>query len=284
MSALEQFAPGVGATTAPAAQATPAWPWRSAVPAPLRRLLLALALPVSIVVLWQWAAVNAWVPPQILPAPALVWDSLLELARGGELLDGFLISLQRIASGLALGGPLGLALGVWLGVSARARAHLEPTLRALFAVPTLGWIPILILIFGIDEALKVIVIAKAVMVPVVLNTSRGIRQIPLAYTEAARVLRLRRWTQLTRLTLPASLPTVFSGFRLGLSHAFIALIVVEMLAATEGIGYMMVWGRKLFQLDIVIVGIVVVGLTGYALDRLLRRLETALSRWVPHHG
>lgn len=281
MAAYEHTASGVGASTgAPA----PAWHWRSALPVPLRRLLLALALPVAVAALWQWAASQALVPPQILPAPALVLETFGELARGGELLDGFLISLQRIGSGLGIGGPLGLALGVWLGVSARARSHLEPTLRALFAVPTLGWIPILILIFGIDEALKVIVIAKAVMVPVVLNTSRGIRHIPVAYTEAARVLRLGRWTRLTRLTLPASLPVVFSGFRLGLSHAFIALIVVEMLAATEGIGYMMVWGRKLFQLDIVIVGIVVVGLTGYALDVLLRRLERGLSRWMPHHG
>ena len=281
MAAFEHTATRVGA---PQGARAPAWNWRAAVPAPLRRLLLALALPVAVVVLWQWAAVRALVPPQILPAPALVLDTFLELARSGELLDGFLISLQRIASGLGIGGPLGLALGIWLGVSARARSHLEPTLRAVFAVPTLGWIPILILIFGIDEALKVIVIAKAVMVPVVLNTSRGIRNIPVAYTEAARVLRLSRWTRLTRLTLPASLPVVFSGFRLGLSHAFIALIVVEMLAATEGIGYMMVWGRKLFQLDIVIVGIVVVGLTGYALDVLLRRLERRLSRWMPHHG
>lgn len=279
MAAYEHTVNGVGAPTG-----APSWHWRTALPTPLRRLLLALALPVGMVAMWQWAAAYTLVPPQILPAPALVLDSFVELARGGELLDGFLISLQRIGSGLGIGVPLGLVLGVWLGVSARARSHLEPTLRALFAVPTLGWIPILILVFGIDEALKVIVIAKAVMVPVVLNTSRGIRQIPVAYVEAARVLRLSRWTRLTRLTWPATLPTVFSGFRLGLSHAFIALIVVEMLAATEGIGYMMVWGRKLFQLDIVIVGIVVVGVTGYALDLLLRRLERALSRWLPDHG
>jgi sulfonate transport system permease protein len=138
MAALEHLAGGVGASPLPRAAA---WPWRTALPAPLRRLLLALALPAAIVALWQWAAVWGWVPPQILPAPALVWDTFLELARGGELLDGFLISLQRIGSGLALGGPLGLALGIWLGVSARARSHLEPTLRALFAVPTLAGFP-----------------------------------------------------------------------------------------------------------------------------------------------
>lgn len=251
---------------------------------PLRRVLLALALPAAILLLWQLTVARQWVSPQILPAPTLVLGTFLERAHSGELGAGLLISLQRIASGLAIGGVLGLALGVWLGVSQRACTYLEPTLRALFAVPTLGWIPILILIFGIEETLKIIVISKAVLVPVVMSTSRGIRNIPMAYIEAARVLRLRRWTYLTRLTLPASLPIVFSGFRLGLSHAFIALIVVEMLAATEGIGYMMVWGRTLFQLDIVVVGIVVVGVVGYALDVALRRLEQSLSRWLPDHG
>jgi sulfonate transport system permease protein len=260
--------------------ASPA-PWRGG-PA-LQRLLLALALPLAVLLLWQLAAAQEWVSPQILPAPLLVLQTLADLAAGGELLTDFRISLVRIASGLAIGGTLGLALGVWLGLSAPARAYLEPTLRALFAVPTLGWIPILILIFGIDEALKIIVISKAVMVPVVLHTARGIREIPQTYLEAARVLRLPPWIRLTRITLPASLPTVFSGLRLGLSHAFISLVVVEMLAATEGIGYMMVWGRKLFQLDVVIAGILVVGLCGYALDRLLRRGENALSRWRPEH-
>lgn len=258
-------------------------PQRLRVGPTLQRLALALALPLSVLLLWQLAAAQAWVSPQILPAPALVLQTLRELIAGGELLADFRISLARIATGLAIGGPLGLALGLWLGLSPGARRHLEPTLRALFAVPTLGWIPILILVFGIDEALKVIVISKAVMVPVVIHTARGVREIPLAYQEAARVLRLSPWTRLTRLALPAALPTVFSGLRLGLSHAFISLVVVEMLAATEGIGYMMVWGRKLFQLDVVIAGIVVVGLCGCALDRLLGRGERALSRWRPEH-
>lgn len=279
MASLSSTALG-GTAAEPAAPqpAQRAWP-------ALQRLGLALALPLALLLLWQLAAAREWVSAQILPAPAQVLQTLADLAAGGELLADFRISLVRIASGLAIGGTLGLALGVWLGVSPAARRGLEPTLRAFFAVPTLGWIPILILVFGIDEVLKTIVISKAVMVPVVLHTARGIREIPESYLEAARVLRLSPWTRLTRLTLPACLPTVFSGLRLGLSHAFISLVVVEMLAATEGIGYMMVWGRKLFQLDVVVAGILVVGLCGYALDRLLRRGERALSRWRPeHHG
>jgi sulfonate transport system permease protein len=177
-----------------------------------------------------------------------------------------------------------LLTGILLGVSERVRDYVEPTLRGLFAVPSIGWIPILILIFGVDETLKILIIAKAVFVPLVINTAQGIRNVPIAYREAAQVMKLRAVTRLFKLTIPASLPSIFSGVRLGLSHAFIALVVVEMLAATEGIGYMMVWGRKLFQIDTVIVGMLIVGVLGYALDKVLRSIETRLSTWTPPHG
>lgn len=256
---------------------------QTATPTRVRHVLQALALPALLLLLWQVSAVNQWVSPQILPTPQRVLATFTELLLSGEISEHLRISLQRIASGLLLGGVSGLAIGIWLGTSAWARRYVEPTLVALFSVPTLGWIPILILIFGIEETLKILVIAKAVLVPVVLHATRAIRQIPQSYIEAARVLRLRPWTRLTRLTLPACFPVVFSGFRLGLSHAFIALVVVEMLAATEGIGYMMVWGRTLFQLDIVIVGILVVGVVGFSLDVALRQLERRIGRWQPGH-
>jgi len=243
-------------------------------------LLLPLLLPALLLALWQLAASQAWLSAQVLPAPAFVWDSFLELWRNGDIGSALIISLHRIALGFGAGAVTGLAMGIVLATSDRFRSYVEPLLKALFAVPSIGWIPILILIFGVDEALKVLIIAKAVFVPFVINTQQGIRDIPVAYREAAAVLHLTRWTRLTRLTLPAALPALFSGFRLGLSHAFIALVVVEMLAATEGIGYLMVWGRKLFQIDVVIVGMVLVGILGVALDTILRRAERRLSRWT----
>lgn len=243
--------------------------------------LLPFALPLFVLIAWQLAAQQGWMPAQILPAPKLVAGTFADLASNGDITTSLLVSLHRIARGFALGAGIGFGLGVLLGSSARARACLEPTLRALFAIPTLGWIPILILVFGIDEALKVLIIAKAVLVPITLSTAQGIRNVPVAYLEAAQALRLTRWTRFTRLTVPASLPSIFSGIRLGLGHAFTALVVVEMLAGSDGIGYTMVWGRTLFQIDIVIVGMVMVGVIGFALDAALRRLERRFSRWVP---
>jgi sulfonate transport system permease protein len=139
-------------------------------------------------------------------------------------------------------------------------------------------------VFGLDETLKLIIIAKASFVPTVFATSQAIRNVPQHYLEAGRVLRLRRRTWLTKLLIPATLPTVFGGLRMALSSAWIALIVVEMLAATEGVGYMMVWGRTLFQIDIVIVGMLVIGLLGFAMDAGLSRIERALRLWEPQHG
>jgi sulfonate transport system permease protein len=245
------------------------------------RRLVPLLLPAAVLVLWQVATMRGWMSVQTLPSPDLVAATFVELVKGGDIAANLTISARRIAEGFAIGAAAGLAFGIWLGVSDRAQAYLGPLFRALAAVPSLGWLPIFILIFGIEEPLKLIIIAKAVFVPIVINTSQGIRNIPASYVEAARVLRLKRWSRFVKLIVPASLPTIFSGVRLGLSHAFIALIVVEMLAATEGIGYMMTWGRTLFQTDIVIVGMIVVGVTGFLLDRALRRLETSLRRWAP---
>lgn len=246
------------------------------------RRLLPFALPLALLLLWTLASHQQWLSPQILPAPRQVALTLLELWQEGELLSALGISAQRLAWGCLLGTAIGLSLGCLLACHTRARELLEPLLRALFAVPTIGWIPILILIFGVDEALKIIIIAKAVTVPVTLHTSEGLQQVPRHLREVGEVLRLSPRTRFLRLTLPAALPTIASGLRLGLSSAFIALIVVEMLAATEGIGYMMVWGRTLFQLDIVLAGMLVVGLLGYALDALLRRLTNHFQRWEHH--
>ncbi|OVZ63034.1 hypothetical protein CDO44_03850 [Pigmentiphaga sp. NML080357] len=265
----------IAAPAASAPRPRNAGAWRSA--------LLPLLLPAVALCAWQLAASRGWMAPQILPAPELVLASFLELLESGDIAANFAVSLHRIGLGFGIGAALGLATGIALGVSDTARDYADPLLRALFAVPSIGWIPILILIFGIAETLKILIVAKAVFVPIVINTSQGIRDIPHAYLEAARALRLRPWTRFTRLVLPASLGPVFSGVRLGLGHAFIALIVVEMLAATEGIGYMMVWGRKQFQTDVVIVGMIVVGLAGFALDRVLLGIEKTLSRWVPPH-
>lgn len=240
--------------------------------------LTPLILPLIVLLAWQWTVDRGWIAIQILPPPAQVFSTLGALLRDGTIGENLEISLSRIAIGFAVGGGLGLAFGVLLGVSHRAEQYLGPLFRAIAQIPSIGWLPILILIFGIGEALKYVIIAKACFVPIVLNTSEGIRNIPAPYIDVARVFRLRRPSLLLKLVLPAALPDIFSGVRLAISSAWIALIVVEMLAATNGVGYMMIWGRTLFQTDVVMAGMIVIGVIGLVIDAGLKAGERRLRK------
>jgi sulfonate transport system permease protein len=166
-----------------------------------------------------------------------------------------------------------------MGLSPTLKDYVYPLFNAFSQVPVLGWLPLLMLLVGIDEALKVILVAKAALVPVALNTYHGIRGVPTRFIEVARVLRFSRWQLLSRVVFPAALPTVWNGIRYGLTHAWLALVVVELLASSEGLGFMIVYGRQLFQLDVVMAAVIVVGAAGCLLDRLLAAIELWLLRW-----
>ncbi len=255
-----------------------------AAPSHGRRLGAALVpwlVPALTALLWYLASRQQWMSPQILPSPEVVAKTALELA-SGELGGQLWISVQRLALGLLGGVSTGLLLGAVLGASARAERLIYPTFSALAQVPTLAWIPLFMLFFGIGELLKWVVLVKAIVVPVTVHTLVGVRDVPPRLREAAAVLRLPRGVRLWRLTVPAALPSVLTGLRLALSQGWAALLAVELLASSEGIGYLMVWGRQLFMLDIVLVCILVVGLTGgvmaWAMHRLSQRWCTGRSR------
>jgi sulfonate transport system permease protein len=238
-------------------------------------------LPLALLALWQVTTSAGWLAPQILPTPATVAATFVDLITGGDILDSLAISLRRITLGFAIGTVVGLPIGIVLGRSARLEQYLGPSLRAIAQVPSLGWLPFLMLIFGLGETLNYVIIAKACFIPIALNTSAGIRNLSPQHLEMARAFRLRRKTMLLRVTVPGALPSIFSGVRLALSHAWIAMVVVEMLADTAGVGYLMTWGRTLFQIDVVIVGMILIGVIGFLMDRGLRHIERRLQRWRP---
>lgn len=260
--------------SASAPSATPAWrrDWLSAT-------LLAWPVPLALLGLWYLAARFEWIPPQVLPAPDAVLATLEDLYRSGELWSNLQISALRVAGGFAVGLAGGLALGAAMGLSPRFRDYVYPTFKAFSQVPVLGWLPLLMLLVGIDEALKIILIAKAALVPIAINTYKGIHNVPTRYLEVARVLKLTRWQTLSRVVFPAAAAPIWNGVRYGLTHAWLALVVVELLASSEGLGYMIVYGRQLFQLDMVIAAVIVVGAVGFTLDKALALAEQAVLRW-----
>ena len=251
----------------------PGWPLIS-------QRLLPWLLPISLLALWWLASRNQWMSEQILPAPALVWSSALELGHG-ELWSHLAISLQRLFWGLLAGIAAGALLGGALGFSRRLERLVFPTFGALSQIPTLAWIPLFMVFFGIGEVLKLVVLIKAVVVPVTLHTLVGVRDAQPRLREAAAVLRLPPALLVRRLVLPAALPAFMAGVRLALATGWTSLLAVELLASSEGIGYLMVWARQLFMLDIVFVCILVIGLLGVCMDRGIGWLDRRLVHW-PH--
>ncbi|AYC32774.1 ABC transporter permease [Pseudomonas cavernae] len=262
---------------------SPTAAWRGARafwPPQVAARLLPWLLPSALALLWWLASHYRWMSAQILPAHELVWQTALELAHG-DLASHLGISLQRLLCGLLLGVFGGAVLGAWLGFSARAERLVFPTFTALAQIPTLAWIPLFMLLFGIGEALKLVVLVKAVVVPVTVHTLVGVRDAQPKLREAAAVLRLPPRLLIWRLVLPAALPSFMAGLRLALATGWSSLLAVELLASSEGLGYLMVWGRQLFMLDIVFVCILVIGLVGVALDRGIQALDRRLVHW-PH--
>lgn len=245
----------------------------------LRRAASALIFPAALLLVWLTACLLDLVPAQILPDPRIILATFREFYVTGDLAFHARISLIRVVQGFALGAGAGLVLGISMGLSRRVRELVEPLFLAMAQVPALGWIPLVMLLVGIDEALKVIIIAKAALIPVTINTCKGILNVPRNYKEVGEVLTFGRWQTLTKILAPASIPTVFTGIRYGLTNAWLALVAVELLASSEGLGYLMVWGRQLFQLDLVIMAMIVVGVIGFVLDWSLGLVERRLQRW-----
>jgi len=259
---------------------------RSSVPAPRRLRLhrnrvLGLLLPTALFGVWALSSARGWVAPQILPPPGRVGTTLLEGLSSGELVVNVGISLARVAGGFVLGGLLGVVLGVAMGLSRRVEEYLHPTFKAVSQVPVLGWLPLAMMLLGIGEALKIAIIAQATLVPIALNVLAGIRSVPASFIEVARAFEFSRKQLLKRVIFPASVPALFVGLRGGLTQAWLSLVTVELLASSEGLGFMIVWGRQLFQLDLVLSAIILVGAVGLVLDKGLERLEARLLSWRP---
>jgi sulfonate transport system permease protein len=247
----------------------------------LGRLSLGWAVPVALLGLWTLATERGWAPPQILPQPRLVLDTIIDLAKSGDLLLNYGISLGRVTAGFLVGAAIGAVLGAAMGLSRSVERYVYPLFNALSQVPVLGWLPLAMMAFGIGESLKIVIIAQASLVPVAINVLSGIRRVPAQYVEVARVFEFSRTQFLRKVVLPATVPSLFVGVRYGLTLAWLSLVTVELLASSEGLGFLIVWGRQLFQLDLVLAAIISVGVVGLLLDKGLAALESRLLRWRP---
>jgi len=243
--------------------------------------LLSWALPVALIVLWEVAAQLGWLSSRILPEPLAVFSAAWKLALSGELWTHLGVSTWRAASGFAVGGGLGLLLGLLTGTFRQAEILLDTSLQMIRNIPALALIPLVILWFGIDETAKLFLVAVGVFFPIYLNTFHGIRSVDRGLIEMARSYGLSGWPLYRDVILPGALPSILVGVRFALGLVWVLLIVAETISAQAGIGYMTMNAREFLQTDVVLVGILLYALLGKLADVLARGLEKYWLRWHP---
>ena len=245
--------------------------------------LLGAALPAAALLLVEIANRAGWVASNLLPAPSDVIRALLELGWRTVALH-VATSTARVAAGYALGASLALAVGSLVGLSRPARAILDPSFQALRAIPSLAWVPLLLLWLGIDEAPKLAMIAIGAFFPVYMGVVAGIRGVDAKLVEVARLMRLSPVALVRRVLLPAALPSVFTGLRNGLSLAWMFMVAAELIAATRGLGYLLTDGREMGRADLVLAAIVLLAILGKASDAAMASLERRALAWQDAFG
>jgi sulfonate transport system permease protein len=244
------------------------------------KLLQGLVLPILVIILWEILSRLGWLNIYLIPPPSQIWDRLLTISGNGQLIRHIGASLYRVVCGFSLALCIALPLGFLLGLVPAVRGFLAPSLSFFQQIPGIAWIPMFILWLGIDEASKIAIIVYSAFFPIFLNTMHGIASTDPKLKEVAYTYGLSRWGLMTRVYLPSAAPSVFVGMRLGLSYCWRSLVAAELLGASKGIGYLIQEGREMAQPDLMLVGVLVIGLTGLSLDYIFGHLE---QKFIPWH-
>ena len=263
----------------------------------MREIAIGTVVPAMVIGIWQLVAAMGWVNPQVLPSPVAVVEkwvayllpmqphgggSWLKWAFSGELVVDSLGSLYRVVAGFAVGAGLALPLGLAMGASPRVYAWFNPLVQLLRPIPPIAYIPLSILWFGLGNPPAVFLIALGAFFPVLMNTIAGVRQVDGIYLRAARNLGAGGTTMFLRVILPAAVPYILSGVRIGIGTAFIVVIVSEMIAVNNGLGFRILEAREYSWSDKIMAGMITIGMLGLAIDVGMNRLNNHLLRW--HRG
>lgn len=242
------------------------------------RWLISCLVPAALIALWWIASRLNWLPGQVLPGPAAVLRTFADLWSSGELPRNLARTLGWLLAGSAIGAAFGMLLGAILGLSRRAEELFYPALKATAYVPLLGWLPLWLMLLGPGNALKLVLVAQASLIPLVVHVLGGIKGVPAALLEMGQVLRLSRGQLLRRIILPAAFPSIWRGVRVGLTKGWQALIAIEVVVGTAGLGHMIMDAHNLYRLDLMLVAVMSVGIVGCALDRTLAIVERRALR------
>ncbi len=256
--------------------------WRQVLAQKARRVGEVVAqhwLLLALLALWQYFCIRYPDLKLQLPPPTDVYTGAVDLIKKGLLQQDILASLKRVGIALGAASLIGFPLGALLGGSRYFAWSVEPVVGFFRPIPPLAWIPLSILWFGISDAQNIFIIFLAAVFPIILNTMEGVRDVDKQLIRAARTLGASRLAIAFTVILPAALPAMFVGFRVGTGIAWMALVAGELVASTNGLGYLISQGRYLFRSDYIIVGMVLIGVIGLMLDGLVRLLQAIVTPW-----
>ncbi|MFG2137922.1 ABC transporter permease [Streptomyces sp. NPDC048650] len=248
---------------------------------PVPRWLRRAAGPVGLLVLWQVLSATGALPADQLASPGTIATTAGDLLADGTLPSAMLVSLQRVAVGLLLGGVAGIALALASGLSRLGEDLVDATVQMLRSIPWVGVIPLFIIWLGIGEAPKIALISLGVAFHLYLNVYAGIRGVDAQLVEAGTSLGLSRWGLIRHVVLPGALPGAMTGLRYSLATAWLALVFGEQVNADDGLGFLMNQAREFFRTDVIVVCLVVYAILGLIADFVVRTLERLLLQWRP---
>ena len=256
----------------------------------LGRSTWAVLVPAAALLLWWLATKDK--PASLVPPPAEVGRALWDLAVGGLYDDAFsatllthlLASVSRVYVWFLLAASVAVPLGLMIGRIGLIRAMFEPTLQLLRPVPVTAWLPLAMILFCIGPRSAFFLVFLGAFYPILVNTVFGVRNVDPRLFEAATMLGASNSSIFPKVVLPAALPSIFTGLRLGLGLAWVVIVVGEMTGVQTGLGALIMEARQLSRTEIVIAGMVVIGIAGFLSDQLVQWLGRRLLRWSPQHA
>jgi NitT/TauT family transport system permease protein len=254
-----------------------------------KNIVLGAGFPLALIVLWHIGVVASGT--RLVPTPYMVGVMMRDFAFGGVYDDAFsgtilthlFASMQRVYGGFLLAAALGIPLGLLIGKLALLRALLDPTLSLLRPIPVTAWLPLSMVFFGLGPRSAVFLVFLGAFYPILLNTIFGVRSVDGKLFEAAAMLGCDGSRMFRQVVLPAALPSIFNGLRLGHGFAWILIVVGEMTGVPTGLGSVIMDGRTLSRPDLVITGMIVIGVAGFLCDRAIVSLNNRALRWSPQH-
>ena len=241
--------------------------------------ILAVMSPLALLALWEITAQVGLLDTRFFPAPTRIASQFVELVQSGELLVNTWVSLQRLFFGFLIGGIPALVLGLIMGLYRPIRAAIDPLIAATYPIPKSAVLPLILLIFGLGEMSKIVMVAIGVFFPVVINTTAGVLEIDKIYHDVSKNFGASRWQVFRTVALPGAMPLIMTGVKLGIGLGLILIAIAEMVGAKSGLGYMIWNAWQIFSVETMYVGILVISVLGVLFTVVLNELEQVIIPW-----